>query len=63
MPEAKKATAAKAEPEKPEELARASESTDPAVHQLLAEIQTAVSNEDSEAEADARKRLADLGYE
>jgi hypothetical protein len=61
MAEERKATAAKAEP-KPQ-LARASESSDPAVHQLLAEIATAVSNDNAEAAADGRKRLAELGYE
>ena len=60
MPEERKVSA-KAEP-KPA-LARASESSDPAVHQNLDEIATAVSNQNADAEADARKRLADLGYE
>jgi hypothetical protein len=53
----------KAEPKPTPTLARASESSDPAVHQILAEIQTAVSNGNADAEAAARKRLADLGYE
>lgn len=44
-------------------LGRASESSDPAVHQLLAEMQTALANgNDAEVEATARK-LAKLGYE
>jgi len=44
-------------------LAPAAESGDPAVHQLLAEIQTAQSNGDDNAEKDLRKQLAELGYE
>lgn len=60
MPEEKKAPA-KAEPKR--QLQPAAESSDPAVHQILAEIQTASLNEDADAEAEARKRLADLGYE
>ena len=43
--------------------APAAESGDPAVHQLLAEIQTAQSNGDDNAEKDLRKQLAELGYE
>jgi hypothetical protein len=44
-------------------LARASESGDPAVHQLLAELQTARSNSDAAAVKAATERLAALGYE
>lgn len=44
-------------------LARASEATDPAVHQLMAELQTAQMNGDATAVASLTKQLADLGYE
>lgn len=44
-------------------LAPASESGDPAVHQLLAEKQTALSNGNDDEVAAVTKRLADLGYE
>jgi len=44
-------------------LAPAAESSDPAVHQLLAEIQTAQMNDDKDAEKDAREDLRALGYE
>ncbi len=44
-------------------LARASESGDPAVHQLLAERQAAQMNEDPEELKRVNKELADLGYE
>jgi len=44
-------------------LAPAAESSDPAVHQLLAEIQTAQMNDDKDAESAARKELRQLGYE
>jgi len=37
--------------------------TDPAVQQLLAEQQTAVSNGDDDAIRDINKKLNDLGYE
>lgn len=40
----------------------AAASGDPAVHQLLAERQTAVSNGDDEKAAEIDKALADLGY-
>jgi hypothetical protein len=43
-------------------LAKASESGDPAVHQILAEIEVARRNEDPDALKDAEKRLADLGF-
>lgn len=43
--------------------APAAESGDPAVHKLLADIQTAQLNGDSDAEKNLRKELADLGYE
>jgi len=44
-------------------LAPAAESGDPAVHQLLAEIQTAQMNDDKDAEKNAREDLRALGYE
>lgn len=44
-------------------LARASEATDPAVHHLLAELQSARMNDDADAVATLTSRLADLGYE
>lgn len=60
MAEAKKVEAKVAAPG---QLARASEATDPAVHHLLAEIQSAQLNEDPDKVADLRARLAELGYE
>lgn len=45
------------------QLAPASESSDPAVHQLLAERQTALSNDDADAVRGINARLAELGYE
>lgn len=56
MPEAKQPTAAPA-------LRRASETEDPAIHQLLAERQTAAANGDKDAVAAVGKALAELGYE
>lgn len=56
-PEARKsAEAAKA-------LARASESGDPAVHKLLADIQTARMNNDADRVKALTDELAKLGYE
>jgi len=43
-------------------LSRASESGDPAVHQLLAAIYTAEQNGNDEQAAQARKALAELGF-
>lgn len=43
-------------------LARASESTDPAVHQVMAEIQSAQMNGDTDRVAALNKQLADLGF-
>lgn len=59
MPEAQKAKA----PEQPATKKRASETEDPAVHQVLAEIQTAQSNGDDKAVASLTQKLSDLGYE
>lgn len=44
-------------------LARASESGDPSVHQLLAELQTARLNGDTDAVSSLTAQLAGLGYE
>ena len=44
-------------------LARASEATDPSVHQLIAEMQSAYMNEDADAVKALAKQLADFGYE
>lgn len=44
-------------------LARASESTDPAVHQLIAEMQSARMNGDDAKAAALTQQLADLGFE
>lgn len=44
-------------------LAPASESSDPAVHQLLAQKQTAQMNEDTDELKRISAELADLGYE
>lgn len=44
-------------------LAKASESSDPAVHKLLADIQTAQMNGNDEQAEAARKALAGLGFE
>jgi len=60
MADEKKTTVEKA---KPAPLARAGEATDPAVHHLLAELQTARMNENTAAVDVLTKRLADLGYE
>ncbi len=43
-------------------LAPAAESSDAAVHQLLAEREAARLNDDGDAVKDVDKRLADLGY-
>lgn len=58
MAETRKAAAAEAAPA----LARASESTDPAVHQVMAEIQSAQMNGDAARVAELTKQLADLGF-
>ena len=61
MAESKKPAAPKAEPAAPV-LLGAGESSDPAVHALLAKRQTAVLNGDEATAADVDGRLADLGY-
>ena len=56
--------AAPAAPAAPKgKLTPAAESGDPAVHKLLADIQTAQLNGDSDGEKNLRKQLAELGYE
>ena len=47
----------------PAPLARASESGDPAVHQLLGELQTARLNGDTERVSALSGQLAELGFE
>jgi hypothetical protein len=44
-------------------LARASESGDPAVHALLAQLETARSNGDDDQVKAVTKKLAELGFE
>jgi hypothetical protein len=56
---AEQAKAAKAAPK----LAPASESSDPAVHQLIAEQQTAHMNGDQARVAEVAAALAELGFE
>lgn len=60
MAEAKKTAAPEASP--PPALARASESTDPAVHQVMAELQSAQMNGDQDKVAELNEQLAGLGY-
>jgi hypothetical protein len=68
MAETKKAAAKTADNDTPEpanaspDAQRAAESSDPAVHQLLAQRQTAESNEDRDAVDEVDRKLADLGY-
>lgn len=50
-------------PPKAPELLPASQSSDPAVHQVLAEIQTARANADDDAVERLSKSLAELGYQ
>jgi hypothetical protein len=59
----KKATAPAAVAEPVRVLARASHSGDPAVHQLMAEIQSAQLNGDAKAVSSLAAQLAELGYE
>jgi hypothetical protein len=44
-------------------LLPAAESSDPAIHQLLAQRQTATANGDTATAAEVVRRLAELGYE
>lgn len=65
MPEEKKHTTAESKPvvaSPAPVLAPASESGDPAVHQILAERQTAAMNSDEGAIAAADSALAKLGF-
>lgn len=48
--------------ETPAVAQRASESSDPAVHQLLAQRQTATMNEDLDQLAGIDRQLVDLGF-
>jgi len=48
---------------RPATLAPAAESSDPAVHQLLAERDIAARNGDEDAAKAATARLAELGYQ
>lgn len=64
MAEATKKTEPKAEAKaEPVRLARAAEATDPAVHHVMAELQTAQMNDNAEQVAALTKKLNDLGYE
>jgi hypothetical protein len=65
VPEGKKTetTAAAAAAPASGKLARASESGDPAVHALLAQLETARSNDDDDQVKAVTKELADLGFE
>lgn len=63
MAQPAKKAAARTPPTEPPALARASESGDPTVHQLLAELQTARMNDDSERASVLVGQLAELGYE
>jgi hypothetical protein len=62
--ETKSAQPPKAESATPKRaLSPASESSDPTVHQILADIETARRNGDDEAVETHTRRLNDLGYE
>lgn len=61
MPDEKKTTAAASKPAV-KQLSPAAESSDPAVHQLLAELQTALLNQDEDAAKGVRDDLAKLGF-
>lgn len=66
MAEAKTTTEKPAEPKPASvggKLAPAAGSSDPAVHQLMAEIYTAQQNNDKDAEKAASDALRQLGYE
>lgn len=65
MAEAKKTTEAEPKPVSPKYapvLTPAAESSDPAVHQLLAARQTALANGDTDTAAALDQRLNELGY-
>jgi hypothetical protein len=64
VPEGKKTETTAAAPAPASgKLARASESGDPAVHALLAQLETARSNDDDDQVKAVTKELADLGFE
>jgi hypothetical protein len=52
-----------AKPEKKAALAQAGASGDPVVHQAIAELETAKTNDNEKAIEAAKAKLADLGYE
>lgn len=63
MPDdSKKTTTTKAKPAPAPVLARASESGDPAVHQLLAQLEVARANDDGARVAALIATLAELGF-
>ena len=62
MVQPRKKTAA-SEPAAARVLARAAHSGDPAVHQLMAEMQSARLNGDAKAVSSLAAQLAELGYE
>lgn len=62
-PEPRKAAQSEADTKSAPTPVSAPGATDPVVLQLLAEQQTAVSNDDHDAIRDINKRLNDLGYE
>ena len=62
MPDPKTAPELKPAPAPEPELVDGAASTDPAVHQLLAERNTAALNGDTDAADAATRRLAMLGY-
>jgi hypothetical protein len=65
VPESKSSASSESKPVTPSKtkLAPASESGDPAVHALLAQLETAKSNGDDEQAKAVTKKLADLGFE
>lgn len=63
MAEAKPQTQPKPEPPKRAPLAPAAASGDPAVHKLLADLQSARLNGDDEAATAVAAQLAELGFE
>ena len=62
MAQPRKKTAPAAEPAPARVLARAAHSGDPAVHQLMAEMQSAQLNGDAKAVSSLAAQLAELGY-
>lgn len=62
MPNAQRKEEPATKPAPKRELVPAGSSTDPAVHQLMAHIQTAQMNDDQEAVDSLNEQLAELGY-